>query len=79
MASERLLTSCLPALLPSPTVPERWRTAAAVSCGVAGTSECGYGTQEILRVADMALYRAKDTGRNRVCRAGPADVTDRLA
>ena len=40
------------------------------SIGVATVSKIGKNVDVFLRDADLALYRAKDTGRNRVCFAG---------
>ncbi len=41
-----------------------------ISLGVASFPEHGLGSDEVLRNADSALYRAKETGRDRVCFAG---------
>jgi diguanylate cyclase (GGDEF)-like protein len=43
------------------------RIKATISCGVAAYPTDGRTTTEILRKVDQALYRAKDTGRNKVC------------
>jgi diguanylate cyclase (GGDEF)-like protein len=45
-----------------------------VSIGVAVLGSHGGDLSELLNAADMALYRAKDTGRDRVCLSNPADV-----
>jgi diguanylate cyclase (GGDEF)-like protein len=37
-----------------------------VSLGVASTAECGFQPEALLGAADLALYRAKASGRNRV-------------
>lgn len=38
----------------------------SMSIGVAMTSDPGQSTEELLRQADLAMYRAKDRGRNRM-------------
>jgi len=43
--------------------------AVTVSIGVAGFPDHGRTEQELVKAADTALYRAKQTGRNRVCAA----------
>ena len=40
-----------------------------ISCGVASYPATGSTPEIMLRAADAALYEAKETGRNRVCRA----------
>lgn len=40
-----------------------------ISIGLATTSGHGGSVKELVGAADRALYRAKETGRNRVCRA----------
>ncbi len=45
-----------------------------VSIGVAMLGEHGGDLGELLDAADRALYRAKDTGRDRVCLSDPADA-----
>jgi diguanylate cyclase (GGDEF)-like protein len=45
-----------------------------VSIGVAILGEHGADLSELLDAADRALYRAKDTGRDRVCLSDPADA-----
>lgn len=48
----------------------RRRIEITVSIGVAGSEEVGGEPDEVIREADQALYRAKRTGRNRICVAG---------
>ncbi|MBT3786273.1 diguanylate cyclase [bacterium] len=43
------------------TLPVRFST------GISSFGDDGTGVQEILRKADDALYRAKETGRNKIC------------
>jgi diguanylate cyclase (GGDEF)-like protein len=47
---------------------------ATVSIGVAVLGSHGGDLGELLEAADMALYRAKRTGRDRVCLSDPADA-----
>ncbi|MGA8615413.1 MAG: diguanylate cyclase [Xanthobacteraceae bacterium] len=44
------------------------RVPVTISLGVAGCDEQTSGIEELLKQADLALYEAKHTGRNRVCR-----------
>jgi len=44
-----------------------------VSIGVAALGSHGADLFELLAAADIALYRAKNTGRDRVCVYDPAD------
>ncbi len=58
---------------------------ATISCGVAGFPKDGMDANELIHQADLAVYRAKLQGRNRVLGASsepllvPADRTARLA
>jgi diguanylate cyclase (GGDEF)-like protein len=45
-----------------------------ISIGAAALSQHGRELFELLAAADLALYRAKDTGRDRVCLFDPADA-----
>jgi diguanylate cyclase (GGDEF)-like protein len=45
-----------------------------ISIGVAALGRHGRDLFELLAVADLALYRAKNTGRDRVCLYDPADA-----
>lgn len=47
---------------------------ATLSIGVSGYPGHGNTADELIRAADLALYDAKQNGRNRVCYAGPSDV-----
>ena len=46
-----------------------------VSIGVAALGSHGADLFELLAAADIALYRAKNTGRDRVCLYDPSDAT----
>jgi diguanylate cyclase (GGDEF)-like protein len=48
-----------------------------VSIGVAALGTHGADLFELLAAADIALYQAKNTGRDRVCLYDPSDATPR--
>ncbi len=50
-----------------PLVIDRREVAVGVSCGVAMYPAHGRDATSLLRAADVALYRAKELGRNRLC------------
>ena len=52
---------------PARSTGGRRKLAITVSIGVAEPDEIGVDPEEVIRAADQALYRAKRTGRNRVC------------
>lgn len=58
MAIEEVEVSHLGSRLPRVTI----------SCGLAVYPDNGSSEEELMRIADSALYEAKETGRNRVCR-----------
>ena len=41
--------------------------ALSTSVGVVGVDDCAIGVEELLRRADVAMYRAKQLGRDRIC------------
>ncbi len=45
-----------------------------ISLGIAAAPECGTSEKDLIRMADMALYRAKEKGRNGFEFAGPHSV-----
>lgn len=45
-----------------------------LSIGIASAPECGSSEKDLIRMADMALYRAKENGRNGFEFAGPHSV-----
>ena len=50
-------------------LPDGKRTAVGVSIGVSAWNEDGTDCRHLVKAADMALYRAKETGKGRVCYA----------
>ncbi len=60
---ERLCQAIRDLRLPHPTSP----TAAYVTASIGVAESCSEGWEESLRRADVALYRAKGAGRDRVC------------
>jgi diguanylate cyclase (GGDEF)-like protein len=44
-----------------------------ISIGIATAPEHGTELKALVKAADEALYRAKETGRNKVCLAGESD------
>ncbi|MDE3721479.1 GGDEF domain-containing protein [Nocardiopsis sp. N85] len=55
---------------------DRVQVSITVSIGVAVIGDHGNDLVELLTAADLALYRAKETGRNRVCLPGGRSKTD---
>ena len=60
-----------------PVVTEREKISITVSLGVAvSEGQNSFDAESLLQMADEALYRAKQTGRNRVEAAGPPEHTE---
>ena len=55
-----------------PLLIERREVCVGVSCGVAMFPEHGRDATSLLRAADVALFRAKELGRNRLCVHDPS-------
>jgi len=55
-----------------PLLIERREVSVGVSCGVAMFPEHGRDATALLRAADVALFRAKELGRNRLCVHDPS-------
>ncbi|MBS0556465.1 MAG: GGDEF domain-containing protein [Proteobacteria bacterium] len=55
------------AVAATPLETREGRVAATVSIGVSGTGGGVHGAADLLRSADVRLYRAKQAGRNHVC------------
>ncbi|MBD8892817.1 diguanylate cyclase domain-containing protein [Roseibium litorale] len=51
---------------------------AGMSLGIARAPDCGHHGTDLLRAADVALYKAKQTGRNRACFADHLPVKPSL-
>lgn len=59
-----------------PVTIDRRDVSVGVSCGVAVYPEHGRDATELLRAADVALFRAKELGRNRLCVHDPLMLVD---
>ena len=59
-----------------PLTIDRRDVSVGVSCGVAIFPEHGRDATSLLRAADVALFRAKELGRNRLCIHDPAMLVD---
>ena len=55
-------------------LPDGGRLRISVSIGVAGAPRNGVDEERLVAAADLALYEAKRTGRNRVCMAASDDT-----
>ena len=55
-----------------PLLIDRREVSVGVSCGVATYPEHGRDATSLLRAADVALFRAKELGRNRLCVHDPS-------
>jgi diguanylate cyclase (GGDEF)-like protein len=55
-----------------PLLIDRREVSVGVSCGVAMFPEHGLDATSLLRAADVALFRAKELGRNRLCVHDPS-------
>ncbi len=51
----------------------------SASLGIASFPEHGTTAERLIKAADIALYRAKHEGRNRLCEAGPSEIEARNA
>jgi GGDEF domain-containing protein len=63
---EQIAAKLLAALL-EPIVVDGHPLVATVSLGAAIFPECAGGESDLLKKADMAMYQAKRSGRNRLC------------
>ncbi|MCC6889094.1 MAG: EAL domain-containing protein [Hyphomicrobiales bacterium] len=61
MANRLIATLCAPYTVNGQTIM------IGASIGIAIISDASYGSADVMRHADMALYRAKNEGRNRAC------------
>ena len=59
-----------------PLLIDRREVSVGVSCGVAMFPEHGRDATSLLRAADVALFRAKELGRNRLCVHDPAMLVE---